>query len=137
MEQSCEVSSRSDKIYLSYAAHKEMSTDRRQTTTTTTLWWQYPSFCRGVKNECILSWEPVCKKLKISMVFHLGNQVKAFFDRFYDAWSDKSRCITNFRRFLWFFDSVLSTWLKFCHEKTTILTYFLTLRHFFTMIHSL
>ena len=54
------------------------------------------------KNECILSWEPVCKKLKISMVFHLGNQVKAFFDRFYDAWSDKSRCITDFRRFLWF-----------------------------------
>ena len=89
------------------------------------------------KNECILSWEPVCKKLKISMVFHLDNQVKTFFDRFYDAWSDKSRCITDFRRFLWFFDSVLSTWLKFCHEKTTILAYFLTLRHFFTMIHSL
>ena len=89
------------------------------------------------KNECILSWEPVCKKLKISMVFYLGNQVKAFFDRFYDAWSDKSRCITDFRRFLWFFDSVLSTWLKFCHEKTTILAYFLTLRYFFTMIHSL
>ena len=47
--------------------------------------------------------------MKISMVFQLGNQVKAFFDRFYDAWSDKSVYITDLTRFLWFLDSVLST----------------------------
>ena len=61
------------------------------------------------KNECILSWEYRNKNMKISMVFHLGNQVKAFFDRFYGAWSDKSVCITDLTRFLWFLDSVLST----------------------------
>ena len=61
------------------------------------------------KNECILSWEYRNKNMKISMVFQLGNQVKAFFDRFYDAWSDKSVCITDLTRFLWFLDSVLST----------------------------
>ena len=61
------------------------------------------------KNECILSWEYRNKNMKISMVFQLGNQVKAFFDRFYGAWSDKSVCITDLTRFLWFLDSVLST----------------------------